>query len=105
MLRKADTVARTGGDEFAVILQGVCALAEAEQIATAVKGALDRPTLLVGQPYHISASIGAAIYRDDGVSQTDLHAVADDRMYADKERDRADPSYRRGGPRLVGGTA
>jgi diguanylate cyclase (GGDEF)-like protein len=87
-LRKIDTVARTGGDEFTVILEGVNSLAEAERVADNIRRTMELPITLEGALIDVGASIGAAIYPDDGIVQTELQAVADSRMYADKERSR-----------------
>jgi diguanylate cyclase (GGDEF)-like protein len=88
-LRGVDTLARTGGDEFTVILDRTSSLREAETIAETLKASLEEPIDLACGPYHASASIGAAIYPDDGLTHTGLHAIADERMYCDKEQCRA----------------
>jgi GGDEF domain-containing protein len=41
--------------------------------------------VLGGRAYRASASVGIAIYPDDGTTQTGLQAVADERMYARKD--------------------
>ncbi len=88
-LRKTDTVARTGGDEFSVILEGIDRLRDAETMGEAMRKSLEAPIVLHnGARLQASASIGAAIYPDDGKNQIHLHAVADKRMYAQKERSR-----------------
>jgi diguanylate cyclase (GGDEF)-like protein len=94
-LRQTDTVARTGGDEFTVVLEELGSLAEAEEIADIIRRALEGPTILAGSKIDVGASIGAAIYPDDGTTQMELHAVADARMYSDKEqkRSRATPTH------------
>ncbi len=88
-MRKADTVARTGGDEFTVLLEGVGTLAEADRCVDLIKRTLEEPVGVSGTDLDVGASIGAAVYPDDGKSQTELHAVADARMYAEKERARS----------------
>jgi diguanylate cyclase (GGDEF)-like protein len=87
-LRGTDTLARTGGDEFAIILEGIDGLADAETASFALQKSLDAPILLAQQPYQASASIGVAVFPDDGSTQTQLNAVADERMYVSKERRR-----------------
>jgi diguanylate cyclase (GGDEF)-like protein len=84
-LRRADTLARTGGDEFTIILDGIHGAADADKVSDALGQCLDAPILLQDRPYFASASVGAAIYPDDGLTQTRLQAVADARMYACKE--------------------
>lgn len=90
VLRSVDTLARTGGDEFTVILDGVSTLADAEAIGKALQKSLEAPIMLGEGPYYASASVGAANYPGDGLTQTQLHAVADERMYAGKEQYRVE---------------
>jgi diguanylate cyclase (GGDEF)-like protein len=85
VLRHTDTLARTGGDEFTVILRGVRASADAENIIKLIEASLEMPIPLQEGHYYASASIGASIYPDDGVTAIQLHAVADERMYLRKE--------------------
>lgn len=85
VLRGDDIVARTGGDEFTVIVNGIGTLGDAQGIAAALRQSLDAPIEFGGpRPYQAGASIGAALYPDDGMTETRLHAAADQRMYACK---------------------
>jgi diguanylate cyclase (GGDEF)-like protein len=86
VLRGIDTLARTGGDEFTVILNGITNLHDAEAVGDALRKSLDAPIVLGEGPYHASASIGAAVYPGDGLTPIQLLAVADQRMYAGKEQ-------------------
>ena len=86
VLRGIDTLARTGGDEFTVILNGITNLLDAEAVGDALRKSLDAPIVLAEGPYHASASIGAAVYPGDGLTPIQLLAVADQRMYAGKEQ-------------------
>ena len=86
VLRGIDTLARTGGDEFTVILNGITNLLDAEAVGDALRKSLDAPIILAEGPYHASASIGAAVYPGDGLTPIQLLAVADQRMYAGKEQ-------------------
>ncbi|MEJ1979222.1 MAG: GGDEF domain-containing protein [Acetobacteraceae bacterium] len=89
-LRSIDTLARTGGDEFTVILDGVHSLADAQLVGDSLRKSLEAPITLGEGPYYASASVGAAIYPGDGLTQIHLNAVADERMYAAKERGRTE---------------
>ncbi|MGN2243751.1 diguanylate cyclase domain-containing protein [Frateuria sp. GZRR33] len=88
-IRAGDTLARLGGDEFAAILPEVAdraaALARAERLARA----FDASTEFQGQWLSIGASIGLALYPDDGQDETRLYAAADRAMYASKLAERA----------------
>lgn len=93
--RQADTVARLGGDEFALLLQHVQP-ALAEDIARRLVGHAECSLPLAGQQIPLQASVGLALYPDDGSSAEQLLAVADQRMYNDKrQRKLATPMQRR----------
>ncbi len=95
MLRRVDTIARTGGDEFTVILEEVGSRSEVEIIVDNLRKSLEMPIILNdGSPLTASASIGAALYPDDGKTQTHLQAIADQRMYARKEKSRSENDTR-----------
>ena len=90
-LRRVDTIARTGGDEFTVILEDVDGRGEVEIVVEKLRKSLEAPIILDdGVQLTASASIGAALYPDDGQTQTNLPAVANQRMYARKEKSRAE---------------
>jgi diguanylate cyclase (GGDEF)-like protein len=94
VLRDVDTLARTGGDEFTAILDQVQSLMDAEIVAEAVRKCLHAPIVLRDSPYGVSASVGSALYPDDGSTQTQLQAAADQRMYAHKEQHRTEAMKR-----------
>jgi GGDEF domain-containing protein len=66
-------------------LDHVSDLRNAETVAEILKATLKEPINLMDRPYYASASIGAAIYPSDGSTHTSLHAMADERMYGDKD--------------------
>jgi len=80
-LRKADTVARLGGDEFAVLLPEINSQDDAVQVAEKIVAALAQPFPLKGHIGHVSASIGIALYPEDGCDGEALLRHADWAMY------------------------
>jgi diguanylate cyclase (GGDEF)-like protein/PAS domain S-box-containing protein len=89
VLRPSDTVARFGGDEFAVLLQGVDGENGAIAVAERIVGAFDRPFSVAGEPRFGSASVGLVVTGPDGPrSPEELLSDADAAMYRAKERGR-----------------
>lgn len=86
-LRKSDSVARIGGDEFVVLLPGVEAAEEALMLAEKIHGLIKQPFELSGCRLHISSSIGVAIYPDHAAEEQELIHHADIAMYYAKKRD------------------
>ncbi|NVJ60388.1 MAG: EAL domain-containing protein [Gammaproteobacteria bacterium] len=84
ILRKEDTVARLGGDEFLIILEDIETPEHISKVANKVLTLLELPFELGEQERFISASIGIAVYPDDGSNFDDLLKHADAAMYASK---------------------
>jgi diguanylate cyclase (GGDEF)-like protein/PAS domain S-box-containing protein len=82
-LRETDTVARLGGDEFAVILPGTDR-SMAGRIAAKLLKALERPFTVQAEALLVGASVGIAMYPDQGASASALLQKADIAMYAAK---------------------
>lgn len=85
VLRKSDTVARMGGDEFMVILPEMNNLADSRASLTRLLNALRKPFHIDGHSIQISASMGVSFYPDDGVDVDTLVKKADIAMYRSKE--------------------
>ena len=88
-VRTADTVGRLGGDEFAFVLSDLARADDAGLVAEKVVALLARPFDLDGQEVYVSASVGVAIYPDDGTDPDLLLRNADTAMYRAKESGRA----------------
>ncbi|MFQ5760864.1 MAG: EAL domain-containing protein, partial [Acidiferrobacterales bacterium] len=82
-LRASDTVARMGGDEFAVLL-GAVDRQQAEMAARMLIKALRPPFMVEEQRFEIGASIGITLYPDHGEEASVLTQRADVAMYAAK---------------------
>jgi diguanylate cyclase (GGDEF)-like protein/PAS domain S-box-containing protein len=84
-VRGADTVARLGGDEFGVLLGKVGGRAEVIPAIERICSAIERPVTVNGVPLSVEASIGVALFPDDGTDVEALLQRADVGMYAAKE--------------------
>jgi diguanylate cyclase len=83
-IRNSDTVARTGGDEFSVILEDATDRNSADHVAQSLLRHLNAPLQLEGHTVWVGASIGVAIFPDDASDMESLCIAADLRMYTEK---------------------
>jgi diguanylate cyclase (GGDEF)-like protein len=83
-LRGGDMLARLGGDEFAALISVVRNRAEAEEIAGRMMGSFNEPFGVEGYVLQGSASVGIALYPEDGVTKDSLLSAADADMYVAK---------------------
>jgi len=80
-IRYSDSIARLGGDEFAVLLEGLQGREDILVAARAVEQSLSEEADFFGIDLVITASIGQAMYPDDGDSEDTLIRAADAAMY------------------------
>jgi diguanylate cyclase (GGDEF)-like protein len=83
-LRESDTVCRTGGDEFFLVLPEVSDPENAKATCARVLEAIRRPVMIQGVPAYVSASIGIALFPEHGSTASDLVQHADLAMYQAK---------------------
>jgi diguanylate cyclase (GGDEF)-like protein len=83
-LRSHDLLARLGGDEFAVLVPVVRSRAEVEEIAHRLERSMDEPFLIDRYSIRGSASVGIAVYPEDGINKDGLLNAADAAMYVAK---------------------
>lgn len=80
-IRDSDSVARLGGDEFAVLLEGIQGHDDFRSTTHKIEQALNTDTNFFGLEAGIAASIGHALYPDDGADEDSLMRAADAAMY------------------------
>jgi diguanylate cyclase (GGDEF)-like protein len=89
-LRNGDVLARIGGDEFIALVPILGGRADAEEIAIRLERCFDEVFDLDGLRIHGSASVGLAVYPEDGITEEELQRSADAAMYAHKESKKID---------------
>ena len=88
-LRKGDTIARFGGDEFVVILPDLETIEDAIQVVQKIVDSFCKPFLMDTHQLVVTTSIGIAVYPDDGTDDDILLRNADIAMYQAKQAGRA----------------
>ena len=87
-VRRSDTVARTGGDEFSLILEEPTNRSNAKLVAKSLMEMLREPLEIGDSSVQVGASIGVAVFPDDAEDIEALCIAADLRMYDTKNESR-----------------
>lgn len=88
LLRTSDVISRIGGDEFAVLLPSLNLLEGAGVVANKILNSFVEPFKVSDLELYLTASIGVAIYPDDGQDVETLFKNADAAMYEVKKSDK-----------------
>jgi len=92
-VREVDTVARIGGDEFIVVLEELHNKEDAAMIAEKIITEIDKPINIRGAKAEIGASIGIALYPENGENEEELLKAADRAMYRVKHAGKNDFAF------------
>jgi diguanylate cyclase (GGDEF)-like protein len=104
-VRRVDTVSRHGGDEFLVLLTELTQPGDAQTVAEKLIEALGAPADLDGHVVSLTASVGIAIFPDDGDDFDTLAGRADAAMYETKRQSAGGIAFHGKAPVAVPGLA
>ena len=92
-VRESDTVARIGGDEFSIILEGITSKEDARTVVEKILFWNEEPYSLNSHQAYLTTSIGITLYPDDGEDYDELLDNADRAMYVAKANGKNDFSF------------
>lgn len=87
-VRGADTICRIGGDEFVILISGVCTVHDASEVGTKIMREVASACVINGHALEISLSLGIALFPQDGQDHDTLLRNADTAMYHAKRHGR-----------------
>lgn len=93
LVRKSDTVARVGGDEFIFLVNNPQGKDEITDVANRIVNSVSEPAEILGKVLQIGVSIGIAMFPSDGHTSVELIRNADAAMYSAKSRGRNNISF------------
>lgn len=93
IVRHVDTVARIGGDEFAIVQTGLRRPNDAAVLARRILGELGKPFAVGTEDVHVGISIGIALAPKDSVTAPDMQVKADRALYRSKSTGRGRYSF------------
>ena len=88
VVRQSDTVARLAGDEFTVVAENISDIVEVRSIAEKILSCFEKPFEFHAQQLEATASVGVAVYPNDGADLETLMKHADEAMYKAKDAGR-----------------
>ncbi len=83
-LRETDTISRWGGDEFTIIFPGIKQAEDSKRVAKKILSVISKNLIIENKKLQITASIGVALFPDDGLDIDVLLRNADNAMYQAK---------------------
>ncbi len=86
IIRDTDTLSRSGGDEFNVVIENIHKLEDIGAIAAKFFDAIEHKLTIQDQEIHIKASIGISVYPQDGTTIGSLLSHADAALYRAKDK-------------------
>jgi diguanylate cyclase (GGDEF)-like protein/PAS domain S-box-containing protein len=89
--RDGDTVARYGGDEFAILLPSIKNIEEAISVAERIYGVFVQPIIIEGHECSVGISVGISLYPLHGETASALLEKADEAMYEAKHKSQKQP--------------
>jgi len=92
-IRSHDTLARWGGDEFIIIMEGLKNPQDASILAQKILKLLSKPCTIDGHELYVTSSIGISIYPKDARDTDSLVKFADSAMYRAKDEGRNNFQY------------
>jgi len=92
-IRKVDTIARTGGEEFTAVVSGLNKASDAEKVAASLMRVFEAPVELPFGALGVTVSVGVAVYPDDAMDATTLRRLSDEAMYRAKRAGRNRAAY------------
>ena len=92
-IRKVDTIARTGGEEFTAVVSGLNKATDAEKVAASLMRVFEAPVELPFGALGVTVSVGVAVYPDDATDATTLRRLSDEAMYRAKRAGRNRAAY------------
>ena len=85
-MRQSDTVARIGGDEFAIIAISMTRAEDASVLAASIQSDLSVPFVIDGRPIHTTVSVGVVVCPNDGTNAELLLQRSDSALHRAKEQ-------------------